>query len=178
MVMQEIQKRRSIRKFTENPVEKQKIDTIIEAALRAPSSMGRDPWDFIVVDDKELLEKLSKAKPHGSSFLKDAALGIVVCADISKSDIWVEDTSIASTHIYLAAESLGLGACWIQLRKRKHSDDITAGEYVASVLNLPVEMEVLSIIAIGYPAEEISPHKKESLKYDRIHYNEFGKSER
>ena len=174
MVMQEIQKRRSIRKFTGTPVERQKIDIIIEAALRSPSSMGRDPWEFVVVDDKETLEKLSKAKPHGSSFLKGAALGIVVCADISKSDVWVEDTSIASTHIYLAAESLGLGACWIQLRKRKYSDDITSGEYVASVLDLPVELEVLSIIAIGYPAEEKTPHKKESLKYDRIHFNRYG----
>jgi nitroreductase len=174
MVMQEIQKRRSIRKFTGTPVEQEKRDIIIEAALRSPSSMGRDPWEFIVVDDKEILEKLSKAKPHGSSFLKGAALGIVVCADISKSDVWVEDTSIASTHIYLAAESLGLGACWIQLRKRQYSDDITSGEYAAALLNLPVEMEVLSIIAIGYAAEEKSPHKKESLKYDRIHLNRYG----
>ncbi|MBN2419259.1 MAG: nitroreductase family protein [Deltaproteobacteria bacterium] len=175
MVMPEIQKRRSIRKFTDTPVEVQKIDIIIEAALRSPSSMGRDPWEFILVDDKDQLERLSKAKPHGSSFLKGAPLGVVVCADISKSDVWIEDTSIASTHIYLAAESLGLGACWIQLRKRKFSDDITSSEYAASVLNLPVEMEVLSIIAIGYPAEEKSPHKKENLKYDRIHKNIYGK---
>ena len=175
MVMPEIQKRRSIRKFTEKPVEKEKRDIILEAALWSPSSMGRDPWEFIVVDDKEILDKLSKAKPHGSVFLKGAALGIVVCADINKSDVWIEDTSIASTHIYLAAESLGLGACWIQIRKRNYSDDMTSGQYVASVLNLPEDTEVLSIIAMGYPAEEKSPHKKESLKYDRIHMNGYGK---
>ena len=175
MVMPEMQKRRSIRKFTDAPVEQEKRDIIIEAALRSPSSMGRDPWEFIVIDDKELLEKLSKAKPHGSSFLKGASLGIAVCADKNKSDVWIEDTSIASTHIYLAAESLGLGACWIQMRKRNHSDDMTAGQYVASLLNLPEKMEVLSIMAIGYPAEEKSPHKKESLKYDRIHKNMYGK---
>lgn len=171
MVMKEIQKRRSIRKFTGTPVEQEKLDIIVEAAVRSPSSMGRDPWEFIVVDDKQLLEKLSQAKPHGSAFLKGAALGIVVCADKNKSDVWIEDTSIASTHIYLAAESLGLGACWIQIRKRNCSDDMTSGQYIASVFNLPEEMEVLSIIAIGYPAEEKKPHKKESLKYDRIHKN-------
>ena len=175
MVMPEIQKRRSIRKYSEKPVEQDKKDIIVEAALRAPSSMGRDPWDFVVVDDKALLEKLSMAKPHGSSFLKDAALGIVVCADRNKSDVWVEDASIASTHIYLAAESLGLGACWIQMRKRNYSDVLTSGEYVASVLKLPEDMEVLSIIAIGYPAEEKKPHKGESLKYDRVHHNGYGK---
>ena len=175
MVMQEIRKRRSIRKFTDTPVEKQKIDIIIEAALRSPSSMGRDPWEFIIVDDKELLEKLSMAKPHGSVFLKGAALGIVVCADTAKSDVWIEDASIACTHIYLAAESLGLGACWIQLRKRNYSEGMTSGQYAASLLNLPENVEVLSIIAIGNPAEEKQPHKKESLKYDRIHKNIYGK---
>jgi nitroreductase len=137
--------------------------------------MGRDPWEFIVVDDKELLEKLSKAKPHGSSFLKGAAMGIVVCADITKSDVWIEDTSIASTHIYLAAESLGLGACWIQMRERNYSDAMTSGQYISNLLNLPENLEVLSIIATGYPAEEKSPHKKESLKYDRIHNNIYVK---
>ncbi len=173
MVMPEIQKRRSIRKFTDQPVEKEKLDIIIEAALRAPSSMGRDPWEFVVIDDKTTLEKLSQAKPHGAAFLKGAALGIAVCADKNKSDVWIEDTSIASTHIYLAAESLGLGCCWIQLRKRNYSDDKTASEYAASVLNLPENMEILSIMAMGYPAEEKTPHKKESLKYDRIHTNIF-----
>ncbi len=175
MVMHEIRKRRSIRKFTDTPVEQEKVDIIIEAALRSPSSMGRDPWEFIVVDDKELLEKLSKAKSHGSTFLKGASLGMVVCADKNKSDVWIEDASIASAHIYLAAESLGLGACWIQVRKRNYSDDITAGQHVASLINLPEDMEVLSIMAIGYPAEEKSPHKRESLKYDRIHKNIYGK---
>ncbi len=175
MVMPEIQKRRSIRKFMDRPVEQDKRDTIIEAALRAPSSMGRDPWEFIVVDEKAMLEKLSKAKPHGSGFLKGAALGIVVCADKNKSDVWIEDTSIASTHIYLAAESAGLGACWIQMRKRQYSEELTSGEYVANVLNLPEDLAVLSVIAIGYPAEEKPPHKKENLKYDRVHFNGYGK---
>ncbi len=175
MVMPEIQKRRSIRKFAQRPVEKEKLDIIIEAALRAPSSMGRDPWEFIVVDDREILNKLSKAKPHGASFLNGAAIGIAVCADKNKSDVWVEDTSIASTHIYLAAESLGLGACWIQIRKRNYSEDLSSVEYVASILNLPEEMAVLSIIAIGYPAEEKTPHKKESLKYDRVYFNGYGR---
>jgi nitroreductase len=175
MVMPEIIKRRSIRKFEDRLVEEEKLDIIIEAALRAPSSMGRDPWEFIVVNDKKLLEKLSKVKQHGSAFLKGAAIGIVVCADKNKSDVWVEDTSIASTHIYLAAESMGLGACWIQLRKRNYTEEITSGEYVATILNLPDEMAVLSIIAIGYPAEEKAPHKKESLKYERVHFNGYGK---
>lgn len=174
MVLPAIRSRRSIRKFLKKPVEDEKLDIIIEAALRAPSSMGRDPWEFIIVKDENTLADLSKAKIHGSAFLEGAVLGIVVCADKNKSDVWVEDTSIASTFVFLAAESLDLGACWIQIRKRKHSDSKTAAEYVSDVLGIPDNFEVLSIIAIGYSDEKKPPHLKDGLKYDRIHFNRYG----
>ncbi|VAX32202.1 Nitroreductase, partial [hydrothermal vent metagenome] len=96
MFMPLIRKRRSIRKFLKKEVEAEKIDQLVEAALRAPSSRGLNPWEFIVVTKKDLLEKLSKAKKHGSSFLNNAPLGIVVCADPAKCDVWIEDASIAS----------------------------------------------------------------------------------
>ena len=108
-----IQKRRSIRKFQEKPVENEKIEMLIEAALRAPSSMGCNPWEFIFVTDQTSLERLSKAKQHGSAFLRNAPLGIVICADPNKSDVWVEDASIAATFLQLTAESAGLSSCCI-----------------------------------------------------------------
>ena len=169
-----IQKRRSIRKFINRPVEDDKIDILVEAALRAPSSMGKMPWSFIVVKDRNLLEGMSRAKSHGSTFLKDVPLGILVCADPEISDVWVEDASIASTYILLAAESLGLGACWIQFRGRNHSDNLTSGSYIADLLNLPDNLKVLSLIAIGYPDENKPPHGKESLKYERVYLDRFG----
>ena len=118
MFLSLIEKRRSIRRYLPWPVEKEKIDVLIEAALRAPSSRGFNPWEFIFVTDRDLLKTLSTTKKHGSSFLRNATLGIVVCADEKKSDVWVEDASIASIFIHLAAESIGLGSCWIQIRKR------------------------------------------------------------
>jgi nitroreductase len=174
MFMSLIQKRRSIRKFAEKPVEAEKVDLILEAALRAPSSMGKMPWSFIVVKDRDMLEKISRAKRSGAAFLKDAPLGILVCADCNISDVWIEDASIASTYIFLAAESLGLGACWIQLRERKYSQEITSGAYLADLLSLPDNLMVLSIIALGYPGESKPPHEKGSLKYERIHLDRFG----
>ena len=74
-----IEKRRSIRKFKDQPVEEEKIDILVEAALRSPSSMSRNPWEFIVVTDRDCLERLSQAKPHGSTFLKGAPLGPTSC---------------------------------------------------------------------------------------------------
>ena len=175
MFLSLVQKRRSIRRYEDKPVEPEKIDRLIEAALRAPSSRGFNPWEFVVVADGVLLEKLSKAKPHGASFLKDASLGIVVCVDPEKCDVWIEDASIASIYIHLAAESMELGSCWIQIRKRMHDQTKTADQYIRELLNVPENLNVESIIAIGYPAEMKSPHSKEDLQYDKVHYNVYGK---
>lgn len=176
MFFELIESRRSIRKFRARPVEKEKIDRLIEAALRAPSSRDFRPWRFIVVDDPALLEKLSEAKPHGAAFLKNAALGIVVCGDPTASDVWVEDCAIASTFVHLAAHDLGLGSCWIQIRKRDHSPEKTADTFIKELLDIPEALSVASIIAAGYPDEAKSGHSKQSLAYNQVFFNGFGKA--
>jgi nitroreductase len=176
MVISLIRKRRSIRRFLPKPVEAKKIDVLLEAALRAPSSRGVNPWELVVVTEQDLLKELSRAKQHGSTFLKDAPLGIVVCADPEKSDVWIEDASIAAIFIQLAAESLGLGSCWIQIRERMHDGTKSAEEYIASILNFPAKMKVASIVAIGYPDEEKPPHGKEELLYEKVHSGIYGRS--
>lgn len=172
-----IQNRRSVRKFTKQPVEDAKVDKLIEAALRAPSSRSFNPWEFIVVSDKSLLDRLSESKPHGSAFLKNAPLGIVVLADSEKSDVWVEDASIACIFIQLAAESMGLGSCWIQIRKRMHDSGQTAETYIHEMLNIPEHLCVEAIIAIGYPDEKKVPHEKSALQYEKIQYNRYSRPE-
>jgi nitroreductase len=175
MVLSVIKKRRSIRKFLDKPIEAEKVDLLIEAALRAPSSRDLNPWEFVVVTNRELLEKLSKAKQHGSAFLKNAPLGICVCADPEQCDVWVEDASIASIFIHLAAASLGLGSCWIQIRERMHDGKKSAQEYIAETLNIPAKMQVESIIAVGYPDEKLPPHKKEELLFEKVHRDAYGR---
>lgn len=170
-----IQKRRSIRKFQGKQVEAGKIDLLVEAALRAPSSRGFQPCEFIVVSEKNLLDKLSRSKPHGSTFLKNAPLGIVICADPKKCDVWIEDSSIASIFIHLAAESLGLGSCWIQIRERMHNGGKTAQEYISGILAIPDGLMVESIVAVGYPDEKKPPVKKEELQYNKAFLNSYGK---
>lgn len=164
-----LRKRRSVRRFEDRAIEPEKVELLKEAVLRSPSSRNFDPWHFIFVDDKKMLAALSKAKPHGASFLKGAALGIVVCGDEAVSDVWVEDCSIASIIAQLAAQSLGLSSCWIQLRKRQHSEGITSEDYVRKTLGIPESLKVESIIAVGYPAEHPKPIERSALKDDRIH---------
>lgn len=170
-----IKKRRSIRKFKNKKIEPEKIDKLIQAALLSPSGHARYPWQFIVVEDNKLLSGLSLSKMHGSAFLSNAALGIVVTADQNQSDTWIEDTSIASTFIMLAAQYLNLGSCWVQIRNRMHSETKTAEEYIREIFNIPENVKVLSIIALGYPDEEKTPKNENKLLYERVFYNSFGK---
>lgn len=166
--------RRSIRQFVQKPVAPEAVAQLIEAALRAPSSRGFNPWQFVVVADRERLRRLSRSKPHGAAFLKDAPLGIVVCADPRRSDVWVEDAAIAAIYLHLAAASLGLGSCWVQIRKRIHAEGQSAGAYVADLLGLPAGLEVAAIMAIGYPAEHKPPHPAASLGYEKVHRETYG----
>jgi len=174
MFLDLIRQRRSIRKFTGAAIEADKLELLKEAALRPPSSMGHNPWEFIFVTDGQLLNQLSKAKPHGSSFLAGARLGIVVLANPEKSAVWIEDASIASIYIQLAAESLGLGSCWVQIRERMHDDTQSAETYVAELLNIPSNLKVESVVGIGYRAEEKAPHTREKLQDEKVFMNQYG----
>lgn len=168
-----LRKRRSIRKFTADKVPPEAIRTIVEAALRSPSSRGINPWEFILVDDPETLQKLSGSKQHGAEFLKNAPFAVVVCADSTKSDVWIEDCSIAAIIIQLTALSLGLGSCWAQIRNRMHDVGGTAECFVQNLLGLPEQIKVESIIGIGYPAESKRPVPAGQLQPGKIKNNRW-----
>ena len=170
-----LRRRRSIRQFQKKSVEQEKVDTLIEAMLRSPSSRSLNPWHFVVVDDQVLIENLSGAKAHGSKFMKHAPLAIVVCADPEKSDVWVEDTSIAALILHLTASDLDLGSCWVQIRLRDHADGSSAEQYVKELLGLDEQMVVEAIVAIGYPAEEKQGHDRSTLLFERVSYNRYGR---
>jgi nitroreductase len=167
-------KRRSIKVYDKRPVEAEKIDAILEAALRSPSGRATRPWSFVVVTDKTLLEKLSVARPQGSDFVKDAPVAVVVCADPSASGVWIEDCSIAAVTMQYAALSLGLGSRWTQMRGNSYAEGTTSSQYIAKLLGLPEPLTVQCIIAIGYPGEEMVPYKKNELLYDKVSYNRYG----
>jgi len=160
--------RRSIRKYKAKAIEPEFIEHLKEAAVRSPTSRNFRPWRFLFVTDRAKLEALSRAKLSGSSFLQGAGLGVVVCADEHESDVWIEDCSIASIILQLTGQSLGLGSCWIQIRKRMHDDTRTSEDYVKAVLGLPANLRVEAIISFGYPGEEKQPIPKAQLEYNKI----------
>jgi len=174
VILDLLRKRRSIRKFQPQSVERDKIEALVEAAVRTPTSRGRNPWEFIVVNDQKLLQKLGIAKQNGSAFLTNAPLAIVVAADADKSDVWTEDCSIAAIVIQLTAEELGLGSCWVQVRLRPHDATSSAESYVKELLGLPDTHVVECIVGIGYPAEVKAGHPPENLPFGHVHLNTFG----
>ena len=103
-----------MRKFTDEELTQEEVVTLMKAALMAPTSKRSNAWQFVVVDDKETLQKLSRCKEQASQFIADAALAVVVMADPMGSDVWIEDASIASIYLQLQAEDLGLGSCWVR----------------------------------------------------------------
>lgn len=169
-----LRNRRSIRAFAPQPVEKEKIELLTEAVLRAPSSRGINPWGFVFVTDPETIARLARAKPHGAAFLAKAPLAVVVYADPAKSDVWVEDAAIATLIVHLAAADLGLGSCWIQIRQRPHDETRSASRYITEVLGIPPAMEVEAMVAVGYPAEEKKPHPATSLERGKVSFERCG----
>lgn len=169
-----IKKRRSMRKFTGEELTQDEVVALLKAALMSPTSKRSNSWQFIVVDDKPTLELLSKCKETGASFLKDAALGIVVLGDPLASDVWIEDASVASIMVQLQAEDLGLGSCWIQVRERYTATGMPADEFVHGVLDIPLQLQVLSIIAVGHKGMERKPFDENHLQWEKIHLNKYG----
>lgn len=168
-----LKKRRSIRKFTTDKLQPDEVETILKAGLMSPTSKNSTSWEFIAIEDKVLLDKLSQCKKGASSFISKASLAVVVIANPIVSDVWIEDASIASIMMQMQAESLGIGSCWVQIRERQTKDETPSSAYVQDLLDIPMPYEVLSIIAFGYKEQEKPPFDEEKLQWEKIHINKF-----
>ncbi|ADV44993.1 nitroreductase family protein [Bacteroides helcogenes] len=166
--------RRSIRKFTEEELTQEQVVSLMRAALMAPAFKRSNAWQFIVIDDKETLKKLSFCKEQASQFIADAALAVVVVADPLASDVWIEDASIASIYLQLQAEDMGLGSCWVQIRERFTASGMSSNEYVHDILDIPLQLQVLSIVAVGHKGMERKPFNEDNLQWEKIHINKYG----
>ncbi len=160
--------RRSIRKYTAEPVSEELIKKLLDAAMSAPSAGNQQPWHFVVVTDRAVLDEIPKVHVH-AQMVKGAPLAIAVCADTAAEKhkgFWIQDCAAATQNILLAAHALGLGAVWLGVHPR---DERVAG--VSKLLGLPANVVPLSLISIGYPAEE----KPRADRYDeaRVHRNRW-----
>lgn len=169
-----LKNRRSSRLFTGEPVDKDTVCNIMKAALMSPSGHRINPWEFILVEDKEMLKTLSTSKEHGSALLESAAMAVVVVADTKKTDVWIEDCSIATIIMQLAAEAAGIGSCWVQIRCRYNAEGVLSEDFVRETLGIPADHAVLSIVALGHKARETKPFDEEKMQWEKIHIGRFG----
>ena len=168
MVKENIMSRKSVRKFLDEPVPNDVLESVLKAGMAAPSAMNRQPWAIEVVNDKEILNGLSAMLPYGR--LETAPVAIIVCGDMSKTlegdarDFWVVDCSMMAENILLAAHAHGLGAVFTGAWPTKER-----GDKVKEYLGMPENYEVLGVIPMGYPAE--NPEPKDKWNPDAVHYN-------
>ena len=169
--IENIMTRTSIRKYKDQPVEQEKIDIMLKAAMAAPTAMNLQPWHFIVITDKETIGLLSGKRPTNAPLL------IAVCGNTDKTtgpdgkmklpDFWVEDVSAATENLLLAAHAQGLGAVWTGVYPA-----MERVSEVANVLNCPQNIVPVAVVCIGYPDE--SPEPKNKFTEENISYNKFG----
>ena len=167
--------RRSYRKYTTQPIEQEKIEQILQAALMSPASKRCNPWEFVVITDHEILSKLASCRTYGSQMLTEAAAGIIVCVDANLTDTWQCDGAIAAEHMLLEAADLGLGACWVQVYGRfvDEANTVSAEQKIRKLTGIPEDKNVLCIISLGYKNEERKPREIDKLQFEKVHYGKY-----
>lgn len=164
--IENILNRKSVRQYSDKKVEQEKIDTILKCAMAAPSGMNKQPWEILVVTDKEKLEKIAEIAPN-ASYAKNSQVTIIVCGDITVSEkLWEQDCCAVTENILLAVEALDLGAVWCMAYP---SEERVAG--IRGLFNLPENIVPLNIIPIGYPLTQEQP--KQKYNADKVHVNNW-----
>ena len=169
-VIENIMTRTSIRQFTDQPIAKDTLDLIVKAGMAAPSAMNAQPWAFVVVTEKEVLDSLNSKHPYAN--LKTAIAAVIVCGNMDKTkdgpgkEYWVQDCSAVTENILLAAHACGIGAVWCGVYPIEERVKDVSG-----VLQLPETIIPLNIITMGYPAE--NPEPKDKFNPDVIHYQKW-----
>jgi len=172
-----LRNRRSTRKFMETEISPELVEKLMQAALMSPASKSSNPWQFILVDERETLKALSISKKNGAKLIENCSLAVVVIADPEKSDVWVEDASIASIYLQLEAEDLGLGSCWVQIRCRQNAEGEDSEVVIKRLLDVPSNYRIESIIAIGMKEVSKEPYDMDNLQWEKVHLGKFTTTE-
>ena len=157
--------RRSIRKYTAEPVDETTLRGLLDAAMNAPSSANGQPWHFIVVTDRKTLDEIPTFHQY-SNMVKEAPLAVIICGDMQLSSVWVQDCSAATENLLIAANARGLGAVWLGVYP---IGERTAG--VRKLFGLPDNIMPLNIVVVGHPAEEKPPVNR--FNPERVHRNKW-----
>ncbi|WP_353955115.1 nitroreductase family protein [uncultured Adlercreutzia sp.] len=166
-------RRRSLRRYSGEPIPQALLDRILEAGLRSASGRSRRPWELIVVRDRATLDALSECREQGAAMLTGADAAIVVVADPTLADTWVEDCSIVMANMQLEAAASGVGSCWIQGRLRQAADGRSTHEFVANLLKVPAPYQLEAILSLGMPEAEAPRRPFDEALLGKVHEERF-----
>ncbi len=165
--------RRSIRKYSSEPVPQELLDRIVRAGLASASGRCRRPWELIVVRDRDILGKLAACRDSGTAMLAGADAAIVVLGNPEVADTWIEDCSIVMANMHLEASASGVGSCWIQARMRTAADGRSAQDYVSELLGIPEPWQLEAILSLGMPIEPPEHRKFDDALLAKVHEGWF-----
>lgn len=172
-VLDAMARRRSVRRYSGEPVPQALLDRILEAGLRSASGRSRRPWELIVVRDRAMLDELAECREQGAGMLTGADAAIVVVADPTLADTWVEDCSIVMANMQLEAAASGVGSCWIQGRLRQAADGRSTHEFVANLLKVPAPYQLEAILSLGMPEAEAPRRPFDEALLEKVHKETF-----
>lgn len=165
--------RRSIRRYTSEKIDPEQVRLILEAGLLAPTSKSARAWQFVVVEDADMLKRLSECKPMGAAPIARCPLAIVIAVDSTATEPWIEDASVAASYMQLQAADLGLGSCWIQVRGRFAADGTPSDVYVQEALGIPETCPVVCILTFGHKDEQRKLQDVDKLRWENVHIDKW-----
>ncbi len=172
-IMQYFRQRRSVRKYTGAGIDDAVLRQVLEAGITAPTGDNYQSVEFVVIRDRVRLEELAHARKAGTAMLEQAGAAILVLADTAKTDLWLEDASIAAAYMHLAADGLGLGSCWIQMRARDAADGSDMEDWLRTRFQFPEQMRAVAIISLGCIDTHPAPHPAESIRWGKVHEERY-----
>ena len=166
--------RRSVRQYTDERVPREQLEQIVRAGLLSPTGRNKQDWEFVIVEDRETLNRLAAARSGGAAkMLAGAAAVVVVFGDPSATDVWCEDCSIAMSNMHVMADSLGLGSCWIQGRLRTAEDGRPTEEFVRELLGVPESLTLEAMLSIGVPVKRPAARTLDDADMSKVHWERF-----
>lgn len=165
--------RRSYRKYNEKPIDEDILKQIMEVGITSPTGDNFKTVELILIKEKVMLNEIANMRKDGTKMLSNAGAAIIVLINTQKTDLWIEDGAISASYMHLAADALGIGSCWIQVRARDTADGRKFEEKLKERLDIPEYMKPLCILSLGNVNSQLPAHSTEDINWDKIHFEKY-----
>ena len=172
-VLNIFRERRSYRKYNETDINENLLKQIMEVGITSPTGDNYKTVELILIKEKSMLEKIANIRKFGTKMLNGAGAAIVVLVNTDKTDLWVEDGTISASYMHLAADALGIGSCWIQVRARDTINGGSFEEALKEILDIPDNMKPLCILSLGNINFRLPAHSQEEIDWNKIHQEKY-----